>query len=226
MNRYLLPLLLFFAACPDPSAKSDGGQGKGMMGGPPPGGPPPGGQPPGGAQPPGSAPTPTGGVRPNSTFQVAAGQGVKLSGTVTYEGAKKGDLRVDFLRSNMGSFPELVHSLTLPQPGAFEVEAPKGFGEVSVVAFLDADGNGPSDGEPAARIEGTLKIEDQDLPNLVLALTDNPELGDLKPPGQGGGGKPAGDAMTGGITQAPGANTVANPTGGPGAQGSPPPGDQ
>lgn len=219
MTRYLVPLLALLAACPDPSAKSDGGEGKVAMGGPPPGAPPPG------SPPPGAAPTATGGVRPNTAFQVAPGQGIKISGTVSYAGTRKGDLRVDFLRSNLGSFPELVHSVTLPQPGAFEVEAPKGFGEVSVVAFLDADGNGPSDGEPAARVDGTLKIEDKDIGGITLTLSDNPDLGDLKPPSQGGG-KPAGDAMTGGATQLPGANPALNPTGGPPAEGAAPAGEK
>lgn len=224
MPPRLLPVLLLLAGCPDPSVSTDAGEGK--AGGPaptaplaPPDGavaPPPEGAPAGapGGVPGELPPPPAGGVRPDNVFQVTSGQSVKISGTVSYSGTRTGDLRVDFLKSNVGAFPELAHSITLPKPGPFEVEAPKGYGELSVVAFLDADGNGPSEGEPAARIEGTITVADADITGLSLTLSDAPNLGDLKPPGAGGG-KPPGDATTGGPTQSPGANPATNPTGGP-----------
>ena len=85
LNRSL-PFLLVLAGCPDPTAAPGGaGTDKPMegQGGPPggegqpgTGGPPPGGEgQPGGGM--GGRPTPQG-------FQVTAGQGVKLSGTLTY----------------------------------------------------------------------------------------------------------------------------------------------
>lgn len=200
----LLPLFLL-VACPDPT-QSGGNAGGGApipAGAPMPGGVPGGGMPGAGGGPGGAGGG--AGLRPTSSFDVEAGQGVKVAGTVSYEGTKTGQYRVDFLRQNPGSFPELLHSLTLEKPGAWEVEAPKNAGEVAVVGFLDADGNGPSDGEPAGLLDPALKIADQPIAGVNLVLTDNPDLKDLKPPGAGksGAGAP-GVLPTGGTEPPPG----------------------
>lgn len=216
MLRRFLPLLLLLAGCPDPTASPDGagmsdkpmggpggpggpgGEGGPGMGGPGQGGPGMGGPGQGGQMPSGR-PTPTG-------FQIKEGQTIKLSGTVSYTGSKTGTFTIDFLKQNEGSnFPDLVHSLTLDKPGPWEVQAPKDGGSYMVVCFLDGNGNGPEPTEPAGRIKEQVTLGQADITGLDIAVSDNPELGELKPgggggegaPGQGGPGGPGGPGMGG-----------------------------
>jgi hypothetical protein len=222
-----LPLMLIFAGCPDPTAGPEGGgmSDKPMGGGPGgPGGeggqqgpgqgmgtPPPGGE--GGAGGGGSRPAPAG-------FQVTPGQGVKLSGTIKYAGTKTGTVRVDILRQEGdGKFPQLVHSINLTAPGPWEVEAPKDAGDFMIVAFLDANDNGPEPTEPAARLKESVKIGSTPITGLDLELSDTPDLGDLKPGGEGG--PPAGAQPIG----APPAAQGAGEGGKPAMDGSKPPMD-
>lgn len=186
--RLLLPaLLVFLSACPDPSQTKQPGTGgepgmappgamPGGPGGPGMGGPPGG---PAGAGGPGMA-----GLRPAAKFAVDAGAGVKISGKVSYDGAKTGTVRVDFLRTLSGSaFPELVHTVSLDKPGPFETEAPKDFGTVQVMAFIDSSEDGPTAGEPAGRYEPGLDIKAAAITGVDIVLSDRPELKDLAPPG-------------------------------------------
>lgn len=169
-----LSTLLLWAACADPSSRP-GGAGN------------PGGAPGGG---------PTG--RPEvSGWSVAAGQGAALSGTVSYGGSVTGALRIDFLvpGAEAGGLPKLVHSMTLAAVGPWSVEAPKATGTLAVVAYLDPAMDGPSPGDPAGRIAGTLSVGDAALTGLDIALSDSPDLGDLAPSStkpSGGGAPPAG----------------------------------
>ncbi len=212
----LLPLLstLFLAGCPDPTAVADG-KGSGGPNGPPDPNAPrdangaPMAPPQDGAGPGGGRPQVVG-------FKVEPGTGVKLSGDITYTGTRTGTLRVDFLKnSEGGSFPELVNTIALDKPGPWSVEAPKDLGDISIVSFIDADDNGPSDGEPAGKIDKTT-VAGADIAKLDITLSDNPELGSLKPPGKG--------APAGGMPPPPGANGPAPgdaPPGGPGGPAAP-----
>lgn len=236
MLTRLLPLM-FLVGCPDPTAAPEGGgmSDKPMGGGAPPGGPGAEGQAPGQPGQPGGEGTPPQGMggRPVPPgFQVTAGEGIKLSGTLAYTGAKTGTITIDFLRQGENTnFPDLVHSLTLTQPGPWEVETPKDAGNVWVVAFLDGNANGPDPSEPAGRVQDIVKVESASIAGLDITLTDSPDLGELKPggkdgppgpgaPGAGGtpGAPPTGPMVDGKPADAP---TGALPTG-PG--GSAPPG--
>lgn len=202
--RTLLPLLFLLTACPDPTA----GQG--------PKGPEMGGAPPGGGA--------SGPVHPGATsFQVAPGNGVKVSGVVRYTGTKTGTLRLDFLRSAAapGRFPELLHSMTMDKPGPFEIEAPKNTGLVGIVAYLDVDGNGPSVGEAAGTpTAGEVDIKDAAVLGIDIELKDEANLGKYMPPtaGMSGGGAAPGGAAGG----PPGAGGAGGPPGAGGAGGPPP----
>lgn len=181
------PLLIaLFVACPDTTEKPPEGTpaeappAMGDVGAPgAPGAPGTPGTPGGPGTP------PEGGARPTSpSFQVAAGEGVKVSGTVTYGGAAAtGKVKIDFLRHAEGAqFPELLHSVTLAGPGAFEVEAPKDAGKLMVVAFMDANDNGPDPAEPRAPAQ-EIVVGTAPVTGLTLALTENPDAGDKgKPP--------------------------------------------
>lgn len=178
----------WLAACPDPTTIAPGGNAP--AGGHPPGGPGAGptvegmgGPPPGG---PGASGRPEG-----SHFNVTPGQGVELSGSFVYAGDATGGRRVDFLTMAEGAPPVLVHAITLDNPGEWKVEAPKDFGEVYVVAFIDRTGDGPSADDPRGRLENAVKVGTEPITGLTLTLTDNGNLGELMP---GGNPHPPGDA--------------------------------
>ncbi len=215
MKSLILALPLLLVGCPTPNTVKDGDvpmltNPDGNLDGapPPPGdGPPLEGRQPEGA---GAGPSgPEGGTPPGgdgvgrpagAKFNVAAGEGVKLSGTILYAGTKKGKLKVDFLKNKKDVlFPELMHSITLDATGPWSVEAPKDLGDISIVSFLDSDDNGPSPGEPAGMIE-TATVAAVDVPSLHITLSDTPALGNLTPPTPGASGvmppaKPVGGTL-------------------------------
>ena len=58
-------------------------------------------------------------------------------------------------------------------------QAPSNTGEVSLVAFVDVDEDGPSPTDPAGRAD--IEIAEETLADLRIDLSDEPELGDLTP---------------------------------------------
>lgn len=251
--KKLLPLLLILAGCPDPAATDPSTSApppNGAPGGPPPGGAPgaPGEAPPGGAPADGSqaavpagdpnnvltpGATPPPGGRPKPTgFELVPGQGVKLGGTVTYSGSATGKLRIDLLRNPEGApYPELMASIEMDKPGPWSIEVPKDYGDLSIIAFLDSDDNGPSAGEPRSAFTNAIKIGKTDVSDVVLEMSDNPkdEMGKGSPaPGAGGpppgaGGAPPPGAPPAGAPPEGGAPAGAPPEGAPPA-GAPPEG--
>ena len=120
-----------------------------------------------------------------------AGEGVKLSGKISYTGTKEGALRLDFLKPGAnGAFPELLNSATVDKLGEWSVDAPKTTGEVGIVAYLDAAGDGPSPTDPAGRVKGLINIAAVDITGLDIELSDTPNLEDFAP-GAGAGAPPA-----------------------------------
>lgn len=178
--------LLLLTACPEttPPAATPGAEGPGGA---------PGGE--GGAPPEGAA-GPMGKRPEEARFNVVEGEGVAFSGTVSYEGAKKGSIRLDFLTQEGNQPPNLVHAVSLPKLGEFSVELPKDYGQLHVVAFIDVDGDGPNASDPAAM--ATLTVGVEPITGVALALSDTPDLGALTPgsngaaPGEGGGPPPEG----------------------------------
>jgi hypothetical protein len=118
---------------------------------------------------------------------------VKVSGTIAYTGSAKGTIYFDVLSRGQDALPTLIHSGEVAAPGPFEFEAKKDFGEVFVVAFLDANGTGstPEATEPAGRVPGAVKIGSEPISGLTIALSDTPDLGDLTPSGGAGGAAPS-----------------------------------
>lgn len=163
-------------ACPDPTAgpgatPADAPDGAGtppadaQTAGQPPSGPPDGG--------------------PGSTgFQVNDGEGVTLSGSFTYGGDKTGAIRMDFLEVAEGAGgPRLAHVATLDGYGEWSIEAPKNFGTVRLMAFIDQNGDGPSQDDPVLAWPDPIVIADVALTGIDLALTDEAKLHDLAPDG-------------------------------------------
>ena len=209
--RYFVLLSLFALGCPDPTSPADGTTEPGAgAGGPGPG--PGGGEGPGGGG--AKQPPPMGMAK----FEVTPGEGVKLSGTITYTGAKTGAVHVDFLRApENSSYPELLHSISITSAGPWEVEAPKGTGKVGIVAYVDIAGDGPNDGDPEARVPGLVDIANDAIPGLDLTLSDTPDLGEFTP-GKGDAGPPQGGAPPADGAPPP-ADGAAPPAGAPPAAG-------
>ncbi len=160
---------------------------------PPEGGAPPEGGPDG--QPPGDgSPPPEGAGQAPVDLGIEAGEGVLLSGTVTYSGSQKGDLRVDLLKENYQGtpMPRMVTTVSVGSNGAFEVELPKDYGEVNLVAYLDFDGNGISPGEPIAAKNG-VSVKKSAISGLNLKLGDDPADMEIRLPPLEGSPPPEGD---------------------------------
>lgn len=221
----LLPFVLL-AGCPDPSAPADDPMADPGMGGGGGGGGEQGGGGGGGGA--GGAPMTPPAIG-SAKFDVKPGEGVKLSGTISYSGSKTGPIHIDFLSpGENGSFPGLLASMTIEKAGPWETEAPKGLGKVGVVGYVDVAGDGPNDGDPAARITGLVEVGSDAITGLDLALSDTPDLGEFTP-GKGDKGPPPGTppadgAAADGAPPAAGAAPAggAPPAGAPAAGGAPP----
>lgn len=120
------------------------------------------------------------GKRPeDARREPAEGEGVAITGTISYPGTQQGTLRMDFVTQEGNQPPNLVHAATVKAMGEFQVMAPKDFGQVHIVAFIDIKGDGPTADDPAA--VATVDIKTEALPGVILALSDTPDLGALTP---------------------------------------------
>jgi hypothetical protein len=181
-------------APPDPNQAPPNGEANGAPGGSPPsdgslvpggeGGTPPSGAPATGVAPtdgrpggpplgdrPSDAPNLT---RPEAQFETR-GKMVSIKGTVEARGTlPTGTLRMDILRrgEEPGEPPELIHTQTLPEFGAFEIKAPEDIGEIKLVVFVDIGDPGPQDGE----ISGSTKVKVGDDPIKGVKLVIDPSV--------------------------------------------------
>jgi len=112
---------------------------------------------------------------------VEAGSGVTISGTLEYAGSQTGVFRIDFLAKEGEAPPTLAHMLELEGPGPFTVEAPQGAGSLYVVGFVDVKGDGPSASDPAGMLAEPIVVDSSPVADLVLSLSDAPDLGDFTP---------------------------------------------
>lgn len=235
LSLFVLALLgaLSMGGCPDPSGQAPqqgpgGGPGaEGGAGGGPAGGGPGGGGP-GGGGPGGGGPGGKGNERrpENVKFDVAEGQGVAISGTFSYAGTKTGIYKVDFLSRKENGPIELVHSLTIEKPGPFSVEAPKSYGAIYVVAFVDEASDGPTATDPAGMTKEPLQIGEVPIADVTVEVSDTPDLGEFTP-GAGGGANQAGGGggpQGGGGAGGPQGGAGGPPGGGAGGAAGGPPG--
>ncbi len=125
------------------------------------------------------------------TFQFGDGGAVEVSGTVRYDGDADGTVRLDVLTLEEGQPPALAHTVQLDRPGGFELDVPKSYGDIHVVAFIDLAGDGPSPGDPAGAV--SVDVGDEDLSGVEILISDEPDLGDLTPGAGTEGPPPPGD---------------------------------
>lgn len=163
------------------------------------------------------APPPPPSPESSPAFVVVPGEGVKVSGTVGYAGTSEGKFHVDFVEPPQpGHYPKLVHSVLVESAGAWELEVPKNYGKVGVMAYLDIAGDGPTPTDPAARVAALLEIGETEISGLVLNCVENADLGELTP-GVQAGPAPAGTDAPGGVgdgTAGTGTTTAEVPSGG------------
>lgn len=190
-----LSLLLILAACgteppPAPVAPATGPADPNAAAAP--ADAPPAGTAPADAPPPGE-----GGPQGPPTLAVTPGEGVLLSGTISYAGTLTRPIRLDFTQPNPTvenpNGIKVLHAALLDKAGPWSVEVPKGIGQVDIIAFIDGDNNGPSDNEPQASRAG-VSVGETPVTDLDFALVDPPGYTPPEPqdPDQMGG-KP-GDA--------------------------------
>lgn len=85
-----------------------------------------------------------------------------------------GTYRVDFFKIGSDGKPMILHALSLEKPGAWETELPKGLGQIIVLGFVDATGNGPDPTEPSGYVTG-LDVQADPLTGITLAVKDGAE---------------------------------------------------
>ncbi len=186
MSRLIPLALLLLTGCPDPTTApaadlTDPGSGEG-------------------APPPADGATGAAGPGDNQhtvDATVTPGEGVTVSGTISYAGEKTGRVRIDVL-TERGNNPHLLaKTLELPSLGDWSIELPKEFGTVNVVGFLDQTGDGPTPDDPAMALQTPVEVGLEDIEGLALELSDDPELGALTPssppPEPDGSDQPSGD---------------------------------
>lgn len=124
------------------------------------------------------------------SFEVAPGEGVTVAGTISYKGSKTGKIRLDVLGQKDKQMFELLKPLGLEDWGDWSFEAPKGFGEVKIVGFLDQTGDGPSEDDAALLWDQPIDIGDEDITGIDMVLSDDVDLTALTPGAQGGEAPP------------------------------------
>lgn len=215
--RHLLPLLALLAGCPEP--KSGGPSAPGgpppAMGDVPPGGPGgpgvPSGPPNGEGQPvdlpPGVAPPPPTGV---PMLVVDEAKATEIGGTVKWSG-ETGVIRIDILHFGGAQDGGVMHATSWPTAGEWRIPINNDQGTISLHAFIDFEGDGPSPTDPSVIVKGvevTAKGRtdinfdlDEALKNVgkVPAVTPQPP----PPPPEGTDGLPPPDAPAGEPTLEP-----------------------
>lgn len=160
--------------------------------------------------PPPNAGAPAGGRPAPVGFPDAKAAKVRVSGTVEYEGAVKGALRVDVLRNKAKSeMPELADTLQLKGPGPFSLILPGDGGTVAVVAYVDTNENGPDASEPRAEpVE--IKLAGAPVDGVRLVVSDHAKVDKTLP-----------DGTTVNPATDPNPTTYATPAPAPGAAAAP-----
>jgi len=146
---------------------------------------------------------------------VTPGEGVVVSGTISYEGDKTGRIRIDVLTARGNNPHMLAKTLELPALGDWSIELPKDFGTVNVVGFLDQTGDGPTPDDPAMALGAPIEVGAEAIESLALVLSDEPDLGSLTP----GGPPPVADGTV--APDGQGSSPEAPIVGGPGDPGGP-----
>ena len=100
---------------------------------------------------------------------IFAPSGVTLSGEVKWDGPVNGVVRVDIVEEREGEHGRVIHGFALDGPGPFEERVAVDLGRVTLFAFIDERGDGPSPGEPRGELSG-ITISNRDHAELEILL--------------------------------------------------------
>jgi hypothetical protein len=100
------------------------------------------------------------------------GEGVKLSGTVSYAGSKKGTIHIDLMKNTKGEMGQRMGSVELKAPGPFEIEVTPNAGELNMFAYLDVDGDGFSPSDPGGGPKSLVKVGSSAVTGVAITIVD------------------------------------------------------
>ncbi len=100
-------------------------------------------------------------------------EGIELSGVIDYidEAEPVGTLRLEIASVTEEGEATLLMVQDLGELGPWKVRVPQDIGPINIVAYFDADMNGPSPGEPACTTRDPIIVGREDVTCLYLDLT-------------------------------------------------------
>lgn len=104
----------------------------------------------------------------------APGEGIVVSGTATYDGKQEGSIRVDLIQtdgSGEGGLQPLNTVLAGPD-GTWKFEVPKDMATVSMVAYIDVNGDGPNPGEPSG-VQSGVAVAPEGVRGIEIVLSES-----------------------------------------------------
>ena len=99
---------------------------------------------------------------------------VTLTGTIKVQGEAKAGVDLDCFvpDSSTPAGRKLVNKVKLAGPGAYTMKVPAKLGQLSLVAFMDLENDGPDRSDPQGGYSGNpIEIKDKDLENIDIELT-------------------------------------------------------
>ncbi len=105
---------------------------------------------------------------PDTPFAAKDGERVLISGEMTSEAS--GSVDMDIMAPDASAPGGMAHlgKLLFDGPGPLTIEAPTGAGSITLQAFQDVDGDGPSDPDPFAA--ASVVVQDQDIVGVALDM--------------------------------------------------------
>ncbi len=109
---------------------------------------------------------------------LAEGAGVRVSGTVHYDGSAGGALLIDAMaESGDGSMKGVYHTICNGL-GPFELELPPDLGKVRLVAVIDHDYTGPGAGDPVG-VSEPIRVGIEAVSGVEIPIVDDPPADSL-----------------------------------------------
>lgn len=117
-------------------------------------------------------------------FVLGENEGVELSGRLTYldEAEPVGSLRLEIMAVVSEAETTLLAVQDLEELGDWTMRVPADLGEITVLAYFDAEMNGPSPGEPIGQLFENIVVGSEDISGIDLAVS---AMEPGPPPGDG-----------------------------------------
>jgi len=105
---------------------------------------------------------------------------VKITGSLDYEGDTGARILLEVIHSKDGEV-RTAANLICRDLGPLEVELPSSLGTVRLVAVIDVDGSGPSEGDPMGMSEDLDLGAGEPLEGVAISIVADADLGDYAP---------------------------------------------